>query len=130
MWGKYSYVENSECTTQTNFKEYVEALGKMKRGKYSNKPPDVVGEQNILVNFEDASCSIMLGTPNKEWNNLRYTWLMFCQTLSQEVLQMDTNTYKSQEVFLYNKRNDNIICVGDNILYVANNNPTYGGKLS
>ena len=116
MWGKYSYVENSECTTQTNFKEYVEALGKMKRGKYSNKPPDVVGEQNILVNVEDASCSLVLGIPTKEWYNIPFPWLMFCQTLSQEVLQMDTNTYKSQEVFLYNNNNSNIMLVGYTIL--------------
>ena len=110
-------------------KEDAEVFSKMKQVKYVNKPSGG-GVEKTLVNINDASFSFMVGIPTKEWYNIPFPWLMFCQTLSQEVLQMDTNTYKSKEVFLYNKRNDNIICVGDNILYVANNNPTYGGKLS
>ena len=71
----------------------------MKQVKHGNKNTDGEGDKT-LVNVEYVSCSIMMGTPTKEWDYLPYHVLMFCLILSKEVLQMYANTYKSEEVFL------------------------------
>ena len=52
---KGNYAGNSEFSTQTNLKEYVEEIKKIKQVKFGNKPPGGEGEQNILVNHEDVS---------------------------------------------------------------------------
>ena len=61
----------------------------------------------------------MMVIPTKDWDDLPYPGLMFYQTSSQEVLHMEPITYKVQEVFSHNKRNDNIMLVGDIILAAA-----------
>ena len=71
----------------------------MKQVKHRNKNTDGGGDKT-LVNVEYASCSIMMGTPTKEWNYLLYPVIMFCLVSSQEVLQMYDNTYKYEEVCL------------------------------
>ena len=53
-----------------------------KQVKYGNKTPDGGGEQNTLVNVEDASCSIMTGIPTKEWDDLPSPGIMLCQNSS------------------------------------------------
>ena len=65
----------------------------MKQVKYGNKHPDGGGEQKTLVNVEDALCSLVMGIPAKEWEDLPYPVLKLWQTSSQEVLQMDTIIY-------------------------------------
>ena len=55
----------------------------------------------------------------KEWGDLQSTGLMFCQTLSQEVLKMEPSTDKIKEGLSYKERNANVICVGDTILAAA-----------
>ena len=57
----------------------------MKQEKPGNKPP-YGGEQKTLVNVKDASCSLVMGIPTKEWYDLPYPGLVFSQTSSQEVL--------------------------------------------
>ena len=61
---------------------------KIKQGKYSNKTPGG-GYQKALVNVKDASCSLMMGSPTKEWVKQPYTGLMSCQTWTQEVQQTE-----------------------------------------
>ena len=58
----------------------------------------------------------MMGIPTKEWDDLPSPGLMFWQTSSQEVLQMEPITDKFQEVLSRKKRNPNIMCVRDTIL--------------
>ena len=91
----------------------------MKKGKYGTKTPDRVGEEKTLVNTEDASCNLIMGIPTEELDGLPYPGLVFCQTSSQEVLQMEPITDESKEMFSHKKRNDNIMCVGDTILAAA-----------
>ena len=57
--------------------------------------------------------------PTNEWDDIPSPGLMFCQTSSQEVLQMEPITDESKEMFSHKKRNDNIMCVGDTILAAA-----------
>ena len=61
----------------------------------------------------------MLGIPTKEWYDLPSPGIMFCKTLPQELLQMDTIKDKSQDLLLYNKNNPNIMRVRDTILAAA-----------
>ena len=54
----------------------------MRQEKSGNKPPDGE-EQKTLVNVKDASFSIIMGIPTKEWDDLPYPGLVFCQTSSR-----------------------------------------------
>ena len=58
----------------------------------------------------------MMGIPTKEWDDLQYPGLMFCQTSSQEVLQMEPIIDKFQEVLSRKKCNANIMRLRDTIL--------------
>ena len=69
-----------------------------------------------MVNVEDVSCSLMIGIPTKEWDDLPSPGIIFFQTLSHEVLHMEPITNKVQEVLSRNKRNSNIMLLLDNIL--------------
>ena len=53
-----------------------------------------------------------MGIPTKEWDGLPYPGFMFYQTSSQEVIQMNSITDESQQVFSHNKHNYNILRVG------------------
>ena len=57
-----------------------------------------------------------MGIPNKEWDDLPSPGIMFLQTSSQEVLNMEPITDEFQGVFSRNKRNTKIMCVRDTIL--------------
>ena len=63
-------------------KEDAEAFRKMKQEKYGKNPPDG-GEQKILVNVKDASYSLMMVIPTKEWYDLLSLVLIFFKTSSQ-----------------------------------------------
>ena len=91
----------------------------MKQVKSGNKPLYGGGEQNTVVDVEDASCNVMMVIPTEEWDDLPYHGFMLCQTSSKEFFRMDPIIDKSQELFSHNKCNENIIHVGDNILYAA-----------
>ena len=69
-----------------------------------------------MVNVEDASCSLLMGTPTKEWDDLPSPGITFFQNSSKKLFQMEPITDKSQEVLLCNKHNANIIYDGDTIL--------------
>ena len=64
---------------QIKSKEDTESFSKMKQVKSVNKP-SVGGGDKALVNFKDASCSLIIGIPTKEWYYIPYPVLMFCQT--------------------------------------------------
>ena len=81
---KGHYYGNSDCPTQANIKEDAEEFRNTNQDKYSNKPPGG-GDQKALVNVEDASCSLVMGSPTEEWGKLPSPGLMFCQTSTQEV---------------------------------------------
>ena len=49
-------------------------------------------EEKKLVNVKYASCSLMMGIPNKELDGLPSPGLMFCHTSSQVLLKMEANT--------------------------------------
>ena len=85
---KGNYTGNSDCPNQANLKEYEEELRNMKQEKYSKNTPGG-GDQKSLVNVKDASCSLMMGAPTKEWGKLPSTGLMLCQTSTQEVPQTE-----------------------------------------
>ena len=72
-----------------------------------------------MVSAKDASFSLMIGISTEEWEYIPYLGLMFFQTSSQEVFQMEPITDKPKINFLRNKHKSNIMCVGDNILYSA-----------
>ena len=91
----------------------------MKQLKSGNKHPAGGGEQKTLADVEDASCILIMGIPTKEWDYIPSPGLVFCQTSSHKFLQMDPNTDEAQEILSQNKPNDNIMCVGDNILAAA-----------
>ena len=61
----------------------------------------------------------MMEIPIEGWYDLPYPGIVFCQTLSQEVLQMEPITDEIKEAFLNNKRNANVMCVGYTILAAA-----------
>ena len=86
---------NSKCSTQKKLKEDAEAFRKIKQGKYEIKSPDGGGE-NILVNDEDASCSLMMVTPIRELDNLLSLGRMFFQTSSQEYFQVEPITNEAK----------------------------------
>ena len=73
-------------------------------------------ENKKIVNVKDASCSIVMGIHTKEWDDLPSPGLMFCQTLSQEVLHKNPSTDKIKEAFSHNNGNTSIIHVVDTIL--------------
>ena len=64
----------------------------------------------MLLNVKDASCSIMMGSPTKEWGGPPSPELMFCKTSTQEVLKTEpiNNNMKTGST--------SIIPVGDIIL--------------
>ena len=82
MWRKLHYAGNNEWYIQKKLREGAEAFKKMKQEKSGNKPPDGE-EQKTLVNVKDASFSIIMGIPTKEWDDLPYPGLVFCQTSSR-----------------------------------------------
>ena len=86
---KDHYSGNNDCPTQARLKEDAEAFRKMKQEKSSNKTPGG-GYQKALVNVKDASCSLMMVSPNKEWGELPSPGLMFCQTSTQESRQTES----------------------------------------
>ena len=59
---KGHYAWNNDCPTQAMLKEDAEAFRKMNQFKYSNKTPGG-GDQKSLVNFKDALCSLLMGSP-------------------------------------------------------------------
>ena len=70
---KGHYSGDSECSTQTKLKEDVESFRKTKQEKSANKPHGG-GDQKALVNFKDASCSLMMGDPTEEWGDPIIPW--------------------------------------------------------
>ena len=66
---KCHYAGNNDFPTQDRLKEDAEAFRKMKQDKSSNKPPGG-GDQKALVNVKYASCSLLMGSPTKEWVEL------------------------------------------------------------
>ena len=90
-------------------------IQKNKAIKIWEQAPDVV-EQKTFVKFKDESCSIMMGIPTKEWDDLPSPVLMSCQTSSQEFLQTYPITDKIKEAFLHNKGKSRVIRVVDTIL--------------
>ena len=81
----------------------------MNQDKFSNMLPGG-GYQKALVNVKDASCSLMMVAPTKEWGELPYPGIMFWQTSTQEVPK---NEHINNSVRKVNAR---IINVGDTIL--------------
>ena len=58
----------------------------------------------------------MVGTPTKEWDDLPYPGLMFCQTSSQEVVHTEPINDKTKEEFSHIKGHTSKMHVGDTIL--------------
>ena len=58
----------------------------MKQEKSSNNPPGG-GDYKSFVSVKDASCSLAVGAPTKEWVKLPSPSLMLFQTSTQEVPQ-------------------------------------------
>ena len=81
---KGHYAGTNDCPTQAKLKEDEEVLKKTKQEKSSNKTLGG-GYQKSLVNVQNASCSLMMGSPTKEWGDLPSPGLMFCQNSTQEV---------------------------------------------
>ena len=52
-----------------------------------------------MVSAKDASFSLMIGISTEEWEYIPYLGLMFFQTSSQEVLQVEPITDKSNGFF-------------------------------
>ena len=75
--------------------------------------PPGEGGQKALLNVKDSSCSIIMGSPTKEWGKLPFTGLMFCQTSTQEVRQTEPINKSVR------KGDSRIMHVGDNILAAA-----------
>ena len=96
-------------------KEDSETFRKTNQEKYGKNSPDG-GEQKTLVDVKDTSCSLMIWIPTNEWDDLPSPGLIFCQTLSQEVLQTEPVIDKTKEPFLHNKVNVSVIFVVDTIL--------------
>ena len=94
--GKDHCIVNSKCSTQAKLKEDTEAFRNMKNVKDGNKNA-YGGVYKTLVDVKYTSSSLMVGIPTKEWYNIPYPVLIFCQTLSQAVLQMESNIDWSQE---------------------------------
>ena len=57
-----------------NLEEDSEAFSKTKQ---RNNHTDVGGEKNILLNIENASCSLMISIPAEEWDDIPSPELMF-----------------------------------------------------
>ena len=51
-----------------------------------------VGGLKKLVNVEDASCSLMMGIPTKEWYDLPSPVFVFFHISSQAVFKVGANT--------------------------------------
>ena len=64
----------------------------------------------MLLNVKDASCSIMMGFPTKEWGGPPSPELMFCKTSTQEFLKTEPINNNMKTV------STSIIPVGDIIL--------------
>ena len=80
------------------------------------KLSDDGGGEKTLAKFEDESCSLIMGIPTKEWDDIPSPVLIFYQTSSQAVLKMEANIEESQEALSQNNHNANIMRVGDTIL--------------
>ena len=106
---KGHFYGNSELPTEAKLKEDSEAFNKTNQDKSSNKTPGE-GDQKALVNVEDASCSLMTGSPTKEQGELPSTDLMFCQTSTQELPQTEPTNNNLK------KDNARIMYVGDTTL--------------
>ena len=81
----------------------------MKQEKSSSKPPGG-GDHKALVNVKDDSCSLMMGSPTKEWVELPSTGLMFCKTSTEESRQTESINNSVR------KGDASIMHVGDTIL--------------
>ena len=79
---KGQYKSNNECYTKTKIKEDEFTFIKTKQEKSGNKPPDG-GEQKTLIKFKNRSCSIMMGIPTEEWDDLPSPGIMLCHTSSK-----------------------------------------------
>ena len=66
-----------------------------------------------MVNVKDALCSLMMGSPTKEWGEPSSTGLMFFQTSTQEVSQTEP-TNKNMK-----KGNASTMHMGNTILTAA-----------
>ena len=77
---KGHYYGKSEFSKQTKVKEGPEEFIKTKQGKSRINPSDGGGEQNKLVNDEDASYGLMMDIPTDEWDNLPSTGIIFYRT--------------------------------------------------
>ena len=81
----------------------------MNNEKYSNKLPGG-GDQKALVNVKDSSCSLVMGSPTEEWDELPFPGPMFCQTSTREV-------QKTEYINNIGRKGDaSIMRVGDIIL--------------
>ena len=49
-----------------------------------------------MLNVEDVSYSIVMGVTTKEWDDKPSPTIMFCQTSSKKVFQMEPITDKTQ----------------------------------
>ena len=84
----------------------------MKQEKSSNNPPGG-GYHKSLVNFKDALCSLIMGSPTEEWVKLPSPGLVFFQTSTQEVGQTKPINNSVR------KGDASIIHVGNTILAAA-----------
>ena len=66
-----------------------------------------------MVNVKDASCSLMIGPPTKEWGELPSPGLMFFQTSTQETRQTESINN------IVRKGDTSIMHVGNTILAAA-----------
>ena len=67
-----------------------------------------------------------MGISTKEWDDLPYPGLMFCQTSSQEVMQTETITDKTKEAFLHNNGKTRVMHVEYTILPAASEAINHG----
>ena len=84
----------------------------MKHWKSSKKPPGG-GDHKSFVNVKDASCSLMMVPPTKEWGKLPSPGLMFCKTSTQEARQNQSINNSAR------KGDSSIMHLGNNILAAA-----------
>ena len=68
---------------------------RMQKNSGGEKTPDREADKTLL-NVKDVSCSLMMGIPTKEWDNLPFPGTMFYQTSSHIVLKMEAKTYEAQ----------------------------------
>ena len=72
------------------------SIQKNEASKILDKTPCWRKREKQLVNAEDESCTPMMGIPTEQWDDLPPPVLMFFQTSSQEVFQMEPITDESK----------------------------------